>query len=101
MARQYTVRGNLVAVVTNGTAGLGLGNIGPLASKPVMEGKAVLFKKFAGIDVFDIEVAANEPARLIDVVAALEPTFGGINLEDIKAPECFEVEEALKARMKV
>jgi malate dehydrogenase (oxaloacetate-decarboxylating)(NADP+) len=98
-AAELTVRQNLVAVLTNGTAVLGLGDIGPLASKPVMEGKAVLFKKFAGIDVFDIEVAEKDPARLIEVVAALEPTFGGINLEDIKAPECFEVEEALKARM--
>src|SRR5437868_4044235 len=101
MARELTVRGNLVAVVTNGTAVLGLGNIGPLAGKPVMEGKAVLFKKFAGIDVFDIEVDAREIDRLVDVVAALEPTFGGINLEDIKGPECFEVEERLKARMKI
>ena len=83
-------------MVTNGTAVLGLGNIGPLASKPVMEGKAVLFKKFAGIDVFDIEIAANEVERIVDVVAALEPTFGGINLEDIKAPECFEVEAQLQ-----
>src|SRR6476660_9703603 len=91
MAAELTARANLVAVVSNGTAVLGLGNIGPLAGKPVMEGKAVLFKKFAGIDVFDIEVAANDPDRLVDVVAALEPTFGGINLEDIKAPECFEV----------
>ncbi len=98
-AATLTARQNLVAVVSNGTAVLGLGNIGPLASKPVMEGKAVLFKKFAGIDVFDIEVAETDVARLVDVVAALEPTFGGINLEDIKAPECFEVEEQLKARM--
>ena len=98
-AATLTARQNLVAVVSNGTAVLGLGNIGPLASKPVMEGKAVLFKKFAGIDVFDIEVAENDPDRLVDVVAALEPTFGGINLEDIKAPECFDVEERLKARM--
>src|SRR5437764_3685782 len=101
MAWEYTARGNLVAVVTNGTAVLGLGNIGPLAGKPVMEGKAVLFKKFAGIDVFDIEVDAREIDRLVEVVAALEPTFGGINLEDIKGPECFEVEERLKARMKI
>src|SRR5689334_19598054 len=100
-AAELTARGNLVAVVTNGTAVLGLGNIGPLAGKPVMEGKAVLFKKFAGIDVFDIEVDAREVDRLVDVVAALEPTFGGINLEDIKGPECFEVEERLKARMKI
>ncbi len=100
-AAELTSRANLVAVVSNGTAVLGLGNIGPLAGKPVMEGKAVLFKKFAGIDVFDIEVAANEPDRLVDVVAALEPTFGGINLEDIKAPECFEVEAKLRERMKI
>ena len=100
-AANLTSRQNLVAVISNGTAVLGLGNIGPLASKPVMEGKAVLFKKFAGIDVFDIEVAENEVGRLVDVVAALEPTFGGINLEDIKAPECFEVEERLKARMAI
>jgi malate dehydrogenase (oxaloacetate-decarboxylating)(NADP+) len=100
-AAELTARANLVAVVTNGTAVLGLGPIGPLAGKPVMEGKAVLFKKFAGIDVFDIEVDANEIDRLVDVVAALEPTFGGINLEDIKGPECFEVEEKLKQRMKI
>jgi len=99
LARDYTVRGNLVAVITNGTAVLGLGDIGPLASKPVMEGKAVLFKKFAGVDVFDIEVDARDPDRFIEVVAALEPTFGGINLEDIKAPECFVIEKALKERM--
>ena len=100
-ARDYTVRANLVAVITNGTAVLGLGNIGPLASKPVMEGKAVLFKKFAGIDVFDIEVDAADPERFIDVVAALEPTFGAINLEDIKAPECFTIEQTLRARMNI
>ena len=100
-AAELTSRANLVAVVSNGTAVLGLGDIGPLAGKPVMEGKAVLFKKFAGIDVFDIEVAANEPDRLVEVVAALEPTFGGINLEDIKAPECFEVEAKLRERMKI
>ncbi len=100
-AAELTTRANLVAVVTNGTAVLGLGNIGPLAGKPVMEGKAVLFKKFAGIDVFDIEVAASDPDKLVEVVAALEPTFGGINLEDIKAPECFEVEAKLRARMKI
>ena len=94
-----TIRANLVAVITNGTAVLGLGNIGPKASKPVMEGKAVLFKKFAGVDVFDIEVDANDPQRFCDVVAALEPTFGGINLEDIKGPECFEIEACLKERM--
>lgn len=100
-AADYTARANLVAVISNGTAVLGLGNIGPLASKPVMEGKAVLFKKFADIDVFDIEVDALEIERMVDVVAALEPTFGGINLEDIKAPECFEIEEALRNRMKI
>src|SRR5437016_9481263 len=100
-AATLTSRANLVAVVSNGTAVLGLGNIGPLASKPVMEGKAVLFKKFAGIDVFDIEIDAPEIERMVEVVAALEPTFGGINLEDIKAPECFEVEEKLKRRMKI
>jgi len=100
-AANLTVRSNLVAVVTNGTAVLGLGNIGPLASKPVMEGKAVLFKKFAGIDVFDIEIAADDVGRMVEVISALEPTFGGINLEDIKAPECFEVEAQLKARMKI
>jgi len=98
-AADYTARGNLVAVVSNGSAVLGLGNIGPLASKPVMEGKAVLFKKFAGIDVFDIEIDAPEVDRMVDVVSALEPTFGGINLEDIKSPECFEVEEQLRERM--
>ncbi|CAN5287780.1 NADP-dependent malic enzyme [soil metagenome] len=100
-ARDYTARGNLVAVITNGTAVLGLGNIGPLASKPVMEGKAVLFKKFAGIDVFDIEVDANDPDLFVNTVAALEPTFGGINLEDIKAPECFEIERRLRERMNI
>src|SRR6201996_5633585 len=100
-AYDYTVRGNLVAVISNGTAVLGLGNIGPLASKPVMEGKAVLFKKFAGIDVFDIEVDAADPARFCDVVASLEPTFGAINLEDIKAPECFAIEADLRARMHI
>jgi len=99
--RNLTARGNLVAVVTNGTAVLGLGNIGPLASKPVMEGKAVLFKKFAYIDVFDLEVAELDVDKFCDVVAALEPTFGGINLEDIKAPECFEIEEKLRARMNI
>jgi len=100
-AYDYTARGNLVAVISNGTAVLGLGNIGALAGKPVMEGKAVLFKKFAGIDVFDIEVDAQDPARFCDVVAALEPTFGAINLEDIKAPECFAIEADLRARMKI
>src|ERR1700678_3293163 len=98
-ARLYTARGNLVGVISNGSAVLGLGNIGALAGKPVMEGKAVLFKKFAGIDVFDIEVDAADPTRFCDVVAALEPTFGAINLEDIKAPECFAIEAALRARM--
>ena len=101
MAWEYTARGNLVAVVTNGTAVLGLGNIGPLAGKPVMEGKACLFKKFADIDVYDLEVDARDSARFIDVVAALEPTFGGINLEDLKAPECFEIEAGLRARMAI
>jgi malate dehydrogenase (oxaloacetate-decarboxylating)(NADP+) len=96
---RYTARGNMVGVITNGTAVLGLGNIGPLASKPVMEGKAVLFKKFAGIDVFDIEINENDPDKLINIIAALEPTFGGINLEDIKAPECFYVERELRKRM--
>jgi malate dehydrogenase (oxaloacetate-decarboxylating)(NADP+) len=100
-AATLTARANLVAVVSNGTAVLGLGNIGPLAGKPVMEGKAVLFKKFAGIDVFDIEIDAHEVDRVVDVVAALEPTFGGINLEDFKAPECFDIEDKLKARMKI
>ncbi|MGV2979319.1 NADP-dependent malic enzyme [Camelimonas sp. ID_303_24] len=100
-AARLTIRQNLVAVLSNGTAVLGLGDIGPLAAKPVMEGKAVLFKKFAGIDVFDIEVAEKDPERLINVVAALEPTFGGINLEDIKAPECFEIEERLRERMSI
>ncbi len=100
-AATLTARSNLVGVVTNGSAVLGLGNIGPLAGKPVMEGKAVLFKKFAGIDVFDIEIDAKEVDRIVDVVAALEPTFGGINLEDIKAPECFEVEARLQQRMKI
>jgi malate dehydrogenase (oxaloacetate-decarboxylating)(NADP+) len=100
-AFRYTARGNLVGVITNGTAVLGLGNIGPLASKPVMEGKSVLFKKFAGIDVFDIEVNENDPDKLVEIIAALEPTFGGINLEDIKAPDCFVVERKLQARMKI
>jgi len=100
-AATLTTRSNLVAVVSNGTAVLGLGNIGPLASKPVMEGKAVLFKKFAGIDVFDIEIAADTIERVVETVAALEPTFGGINLEDIKGPECFEIEARLKERMKI
>ncbi|HEU4653539.1 MAG TPA: NADP-dependent malic enzyme, partial [Steroidobacteraceae bacterium] len=100
-ASRYTSRGNLVGVVTNGTAVLGLGAIGPLAAKPVMEGKAVLFKKFAGIDVFDIELDQRDPDKLVEIIAALEPTFGGINLEDIKAPECFEIERKLRARMKI
>ena len=101
MAADYTSRGNLVAVISNGTAVLGLGNIGPLASKPVMEGKAVLFKKFADVNVFDIEVDETGVEKFCDIVAALEPTFGGVNLEDISAPECFEIEEQLRKRMKV
>ena len=100
-AFKYTSRGNLVAVITNGTAVLGLGDIGPLASKPVMEGKGVLFKKFAGVDVFDIEIDEKDPQKLVDVIAALEPTFGAINLEDIKAPDCFYVERELRKRMKI
>ncbi len=100
-AYRYTARGNLVGVITNGTAVLGLGNIGPLASKPVMEGKAVLFKKFAGIDVFDIEINEQDPDKLVEIIAGLEPTFGGINLEDIKAPECFTVERKLRERMRI
>jgi malate dehydrogenase (oxaloacetate-decarboxylating)(NADP+) len=100
-AATVTARGNLVAVITNGTAVLGLGNIGPLAGKPVMEGKGVLFKKFAGIDVFDIEIDERDPQKLIDTIASLEPTFGGINLEDIKAPECFQIEAELRKRMKI
>ncbi|KQV90817.1 malate dehydrogenase [Massilia sp. Root351] len=98
---KYTARGNLVAVITNGTAVLGLGNIGPLAAKPVMEGKGVLFKKFAGIDVFDIEINESDPDKLCDIIASLEPTFGGVNLEDIKAPECFTIERQLRDRMKI
>jgi len=98
---KYTSRGNLVAVITNGTAVLGLGNIGPLAAKPVMEGKGVLFKKFAGIDVFDLEINEQDPDKLCDIIAALEPTFGGINLEDIKAPECFYIEQKLRERMNI
>ncbi|MDM0106345.1 NADP-dependent malic enzyme [Variovorax sp. J22R24] len=101
LAAEYTSRGNLVGVVTNGTAVLGLGNIGPLASKPVMEGKGCLFKKFAGIDVFDIELAETDPDKLVDIIAALEPTLGGINLEDIKAPECFYIEKKLRERMNI
>ncbi|MGA0927578.1 MAG: NADP-dependent malic enzyme, partial [Burkholderiaceae bacterium] len=100
-AFRYTSRGNLVGVITNGTAVLGLGDIGPLASKPVMEGKGVLFKKFAGIDVFDIEINERDPEKLVEIIAALEPTFGGINLEDIKAPDCFYVERKLRERMKI
>ena len=100
-ARTLTARGNLVAVISDGTAILGLGNLGPLASKPVMEGKGVLFKRFAGIDVFDIEVDERDPDKLVDIIASLEPTFGGINLEDIKAPECFIVERKLRERMKI
>src|SRR3954466_5910174 len=99
LAWEYTARGNLVAVVTNGTAVLGLGNIGPLAGKPVMEGKACLFKKFADIDVYDLEISAGDTRTFIETVAALERTFWGINLEDLKAPECFEIEAGLRARM--
>jgi len=101
LAAKYTSRANLVGVVTNGSAVLGLGNIGPLAGKPVMEGKACLFKKFAGIDVFDIELAETDPDKLVDIIAALEPTLGGINLEDIKAPECFYIEKKLKEKLKI
>ena len=100
-ASRYTARGNLVAVVSNGTAVLGLGNIGALASKPVMEGKAVLFKKFAGLDCFDIEVNEPDPVKLAEIVCALEPTFGAINLEDIKAPDCFTVERICRERMNI
>ena len=100
-AYKYTAKGNLVAVISNGTAVLGLGNIGALAGKPVMEGKGVLFKKFAGVDVFDIEIDEKDPQKLVDIIAALEPTFGGINLEDIKAPECFEIETRLKAELDI
>jgi len=100
-AALYTSRANLVGVITNGTAVLGLGNIGPLAAKPVMEGKGCLFKKFAGIDVFDIELAEHDPDKLVDIIAALEPTLGGVNLEDIKAPECFYIEKKLRERMKI
>lgn len=101
MASELTVRANMVAVITNGTAVLGLGDIGPLAAKPVMEGKAVLFKKFAGIDVFDLEIDEKDPEKLVDIIASLEPTFGGINLEDIRSPECFLVEGKLRQRMKI
>ncbi len=100
-AYRYTAKGNLVAVISNGTAVLGLGNIGALASKPVMEGKGVLFNKFAGINVFDIEINENDPDKLVDIIAALEPTFGGINLEDIKAPECFYIEQKLRERCNI
>src|SRR6187200_1082452 len=100
-AARYTSRANLVAVITNGTAVLGLGNIGALAGKPVMEGKACLFKKFAGIDVFDIEIDESDPEKLVEIIASLEPTFGGINLEDIKAPGCFVIEQKLRERMKI
>ena len=101
LAHDFTSRGNLVGVITNGTAVLGLGNIGPLASKPVMEGKGCLFKKFAGIDVFDIELAENDPDKLVEIIAAMEPTLGGVNLEDIKAPECFYIEKKLRERMNI
>jgi malate dehydrogenase (oxaloacetate-decarboxylating)(NADP+) len=101
LAAQYTSRGNLVGVITNGTAVLGLGDIGPLAGKPVMEGKGCLFKKFAGIDVFDIELAERDPDKLVDIIAAMEPTLGGVNLEDIKAPECFYIEKKLRERMNI
>ena len=100
-ALNLTSRGNLVAVISNGTAVLGLGNIGALASKPVMEGKGCLFKKFAGIDVFDIEIDETDPEKLVEIIASLEPTFGGINLEDIKSPECFYIETKLRERMKI
>src|ERR1700712_2697665 len=101
MSWEYTARGNLVAVISNGTAVLGLGDIGPAASKPVMEGKACLFKKFADIDVFDLEINEKNVDKFVDIVAALEPTFGGINLEDIAAPACFEIEEKLRQRMRI
>ncbi|WP_296444183.1 malic enzyme-like NAD(P)-binding protein, partial [Rhodoferax sp. UBA5149] len=101
LAAEYTSRGNLVGVITNGTAVLGLGDIGPLAAKPVMEGKGCLFKKFAGIDVFDIELAERDPDKLVDMIAAMEPTLGGVNLEDIKAPECFYIEKKLRERMNI
>src|SRR5207237_7545949 len=100
-AASLTSRANLIAVLTNGSAVLGLGNIGALAGKPVMEGKGCLFKKFAGIDVFDIEVGETDPDKIVEVIAALEPTFGGVNLEDIKAPECFYIEKKLRERMKI
>jgi malate dehydrogenase (oxaloacetate-decarboxylating)(NADP+) len=100
-AYEYTAKGNLVGVITNGSAVLGLGNIGALAGKPVMEGKVVLFKKFAGIDAFDIEIDETDPDKLVDIIAALHPTFGGINLEDIKAPECFYIERKLRERLAI
>ena len=100
-ASSLTTRANLVAVISNGTAVLGLGDIGPLAAKPVMEGKAVLFKKFAGIDVFDIELDESDPDKLADIIVAMEPTFGGINIEDVKAPECFTLERKCRERMNV
>src|SRR6195952_5665441 len=100
-AYDYTIKGNLVAVITNGTAILGMGNLGALASKPVMEGKAVLFKRFADVDSIDIELDSEDPDAIIEAVAMMEPTFGGINLEDIKAPECFIIEQALRERMKI
>lgn len=100
-AYKYTAKGNLVAVISNGSAVLGLGNIGALAGKPVMEGKGVLFKKFAGVDVFDIEINETDPEKLVEIIASLEPTFGGINLEDIKAPECFYIEQKLRERMNI
>src|SRR6187399_413215 len=98
---EYTSRANLVAVISNGTAVLGLGDIGAAAGKPVMEGKACLFKKFADIDVFDLEINERDPDKFVDIVASLEPTFGGINIEDVKAPECFEIESKLRQRMKI
>src|SRR5512138_1111135 len=101
LAYDYTARGNLVAVVTNGTAVLGLGSIGPLAGKPVMEGKGVLFKRFADVDVFDVEIASNDPDEIVRTCQLLEPTFGGINLEDIKAPECFEIEQKLQSLVSI
>src|SRR3989338_3934440 len=100
-AYRYTAKGNLVAVVTNGSAGLGLGKLGPLASKPVMEGKAILFKRFSNIDVFDIEINATDPKEFVQTVKNLEPTFGGINLEDIKSPDCFYIEENLRKQMNI
>ena len=101
LAYEYTTKGNLVAVISNGTAVLGLGNIGALAGKPVMEGKGLLFKVYAGVDVFDIEINETDPKKFVEVVKAIAPTFGGINLEDIKAPECFEIEDRLKAELDI